>query len=82
MHELLQQYHEIIAHYEILEYEVENSNIRLKLVVTLVDQSRLFAREYVFEGERRKYSFQKRSHVISEELSVLISPSPIFSAAR
>lgn len=57
MHKLLQEYKEIIADYEIETYEIEGNNIRLKLRVTFIDQSSLFMRDYIFEGERRKYSF-------------------------
>lgn len=57
MHELLEEYKGIIADYEILTYEAEGSNIRLKLNITFIDQSCLFVRDYIFEGERRKYSF-------------------------
>lgn len=57
LHETLTQFSDIIRHYEVLQYEVEGLHSRLKLKIFLVDESQLYVRETVLDGQWRKYAY-------------------------
>jgi hypothetical protein len=57
MLDLLEKHKEIIETYRIVSYEQEGNSCRIKLEVNLIDDSRLFMKEYLFENAERKYSF-------------------------
>jgi hypothetical protein len=57
MLDLLDKYGEIIKEYHITTYENIATSYRLKLHITFIDDSRLFAKEYFFQNDDRKYSY-------------------------
>jgi hypothetical protein len=57
LHETLTQFSDIIRSYEVLQYDVEGLHTRLKLRVIFHDESQLYSRETVLEGQYRKYAY-------------------------
>ena len=57
MHEILNRFDDIIDSWKIILHEREGDNYRTKIEINFSDGSKLFAKEYVFEGEDRKYSY-------------------------
>jgi hypothetical protein len=54
---LLEKFKDIIKNTSIERYEVSGDNIKLRMRLILIDDSRLFIRETVISGEKRKYSY-------------------------
>jgi len=57
MFKILKEYHEIITSWKVIQYEREGTNFRFKMEITFLDGSKLFVKDYLFEGNDRKYSF-------------------------
>ncbi|MFQ6092555.1 MAG: DUF6516 family protein [bacterium] len=64
----LKQFDHIIASWKIILHEREGDNYRTKIEMSFSDGSKLYAKDYVFEGEDRKYSY----HWIDREENLLI----------
>ena len=56
-HETLDRFADIVAAWEVLLYEVEGANSRLKLTIVFRDGSTLHMREHIFAGQQRKYAY-------------------------
>ncbi len=54
---IIKDFADIIDGYRVENLDIEGKNIRLKMGIIFIDQSKLYIRDYVTEGERRKYSF-------------------------
>ncbi len=57
MLELIKRFESIISSFNILLYEQEAKNSRLRLKIIFIDGSKLFVRDYYFSGGDRKYVF-------------------------
>lgn len=57
LHETLAQFADIVRLYEVLQYDVEGLNSRLKLRISFLDDSHLYVREIVLAGQLRKYAY-------------------------
>lgn len=57
LHRTLAGFSDIVARYEVLEYEVAGANSRLKARIDLKDGSQLYAREVILGGRQVKYAF-------------------------
>ena len=53
----LEKYSKIIKKTRIHRYEQFGMNLRLRVELELSDQSKLYIRETIIEGEKRKYSY-------------------------
>jgi len=54
---ILQKYSEIIKKTEIIAYEFEENQVRIKIALELTDDSRLIIKDYKFRNNVRKYSY-------------------------
>ncbi|HHY39195.1 MAG TPA: hypothetical protein GX507_09755 [Clostridia bacterium] len=54
---ILKTFADIISHLEVLRFEVEGDDSALQLVITFNDGSKLYARDYIFGAQKRKYSY-------------------------
>ena len=57
MLDLLEKHKEIIKEYHITSYDQESDSFRIKINITFIDDSTLFAKEYIFRNTERKYSY-------------------------
>ena len=57
LHETLARFSDIVSSWDVVLYEIEGSNSRLKLTVHFKDGSTLYIREHIFEGQHRKYAY-------------------------
>jgi len=47
-----------IESYQVTQFEQNGNNLRLKLTVNFKDTSKLFIKEIIINGEKRKYGYQ------------------------
>jgi hypothetical protein len=57
MLQLLEEFKHIIKQTKIKRCEVSGDNVKLRMILHLVNDSRLFIRETIISGEKRKYSY-------------------------
>lgn len=57
MFNVLQKYSEIIEETEVILYEFDEGQVRIKLEIKLTDGSRLFVKDYMFSNNKRKYAY-------------------------
>jgi len=57
LHNTLAEFKDLVAGYEVLQYEVAGANSRFRACIHLLDGSQLFVREVVLDGRRVKYAF-------------------------
>ncbi|GMT46695.1 MAG: hypothetical protein IEMM0007_0261 [bacterium] len=57
MLKLFEAYKDIICSYHIEKYEVFGDNLRLRVHIMLIDNSILYVRETIINGERKSYSY-------------------------
>ncbi len=55
---LFDQYAWMFQSWQIVRYEQEGDTYLLQVEATLIDNSRLSLKDYVFQGSRRKYAYQ------------------------
>lgn len=54
---LIEQFSDIIASVKVLKFEHFGSSLRLRALITLIDESSLSIRETVITGKKRKYAY-------------------------
>lgn len=54
---ILKSFSDIIAHLEVLRFEVEGNDSALQLEITFNDGSKLHVRDYIFDAQKRKYAY-------------------------
>lgn len=54
---ILRSFSDIVASFEVLRFEVEGDDSAWQLEITLDDGSKLYVRDYIFAGQRRKYAY-------------------------
>ncbi len=61
LYETLARFSDIVRSYEVLQYDVAGLHARLKLRVVFHDESQLYIRETILEGQYRKYAYHWQS---------------------
>ena len=54
----LRKYEEYIQSYHIHQFEQNGNNLRLKMAINFNNESKLFVKEIIIDGEKRKYAYQ------------------------
>lgn len=57
MFSALQKYSDIIEKTEVILYEFDEDQVRIKLELKLIDGSRLIVKDYKFSNNKRKYAY-------------------------
>jgi hypothetical protein len=57
MLDLIAEYKNFIKSFHIYEYEQEGEFFRFKSQLTLIDDSKIFIKEFVYENRERKYAY-------------------------
>ncbi len=55
--DIIEKYSEIILNYDIQKFKIVGASYRLACNITMMDQTRLFVKDYLFLDGSRKYSF-------------------------
>jgi hypothetical protein len=63
----IERFDRSITSFHLLSYDQEGASLRLKAIVTFIDQSTLSIKEYVFADGQRKYAY----HWMSPEGSLI-----------
>ena len=57
MLDLIAEHKDVVKAFQIYSFEQEGALFRFKAELTLVDDSKIFMKEYVFENRERKYAY-------------------------
>ena len=53
----ISKYKSIISEYKVIKWEIEPNSYRFIAVLTFIDDTKLFIRDYLFNKNKRKYSY-------------------------